>query len=180
MRLPVDRSITVSAPHRVAQRSFATSSSTVDVTAEVPMLAFTLTRNRLPIIIGSDSGWLTLTGSTARPAASSSTTTDTGTPSRMATYSISGVTTPARARLNWVPVRPDSHGCRVFGRPSTVDTSGPDVSYNRTGGVSPAPGTPPNCTPGCGPQPPPWTLIRPPPPPNSPGAPGPPPGSPSP
>src|SRR5207247_1745252 len=68
MRLPVDRSITVSAPHLVAQRSFATSSSTVDVTADVPMLAFTFTRNRLPMIIGSDSGWLTLTGSTARPA----------------------------------------------------------------------------------------------------------------
>ena len=98
------------------------------------------------MIIGSDSGWLTLTGSTARPAASSSTTTDTGTSSRMATYSISGVTTPARARLNWVPVRPDSHGCRVFGRPSTVDTSGPDVSYNRTGGLPPASGTSRNGT----------------------------------
>ncbi len=97
IRLPVDRSITVSAPHRVAQVSFSTSSATEEVTAEVPMLAFTFTRNALPMIAGSHSGWLTLSGSTARPAAISSRTNSGVTPSRIATNSISGVTVPARA-----------------------------------------------------------------------------------
>ena len=106
MRLPVDRSITVSAPHRVAQVSFSTSSAIEEVTAEVPMLAFTFTRNRLPMIIGSLSGWLTLAGSTARPAAISSRTTRGSTPSRIATNSISGVITPARAYASWVTGRP--------------------------------------------------------------------------
>ena len=44
---PVERSMTVSAPHRVAQVSFSTSSSMDEVTAELPMLALTFTRNRL-------------------------------------------------------------------------------------------------------------------------------------
>jgi hypothetical protein len=90
------------------------------------MLAFTLTRKRFPMIIGSHSGWLALTGSTARPAASSSSTSDTGTPSRSATYSISGVVTPARANRSWVPgPRSASHGARIAagGR-----TAGPEVS----------------------------------------------------
>src|SRR6266498_4097591 len=78
MRLPVDRSITVSAPHFVAQVSFDTSSATDDVTADVPMFALTLTRNRLPMIIGSASGWLTLLGRIARPAAISSRTVSAG------------------------------------------------------------------------------------------------------
>ena len=94
---PVDRSITVSAPHRVAQVSFSTSSSMEEVTAELPMLALTLTRNRLPMTIGSDSGWLTLAGRMARPAAISSRTSSAGTPSRAATKAISGVISPRRA-----------------------------------------------------------------------------------
>ena len=93
----MDRSITVSAPHRVAQRIFSTSSSIEEVTAEVPMLALIFTRNRLPMIIGSLSGWLMLAGMIARPAATSSRTTSGSTPSRIATNSISGVITPARA-----------------------------------------------------------------------------------
>ncbi len=94
---PVERSMTVSAPHRVAQVSFSTSSSIEEVTAELPMLALTLTRNRLPMTIGSDSGWLTLAGRMARPAAISSRTSSAGTPSRAATKAISGVTSPLRA-----------------------------------------------------------------------------------
>ena len=43
---PVERSMTVSAPQRVAQVSFSTSSSIDDETAEFPMLALTFTRNR--------------------------------------------------------------------------------------------------------------------------------------
>src|ERR671910_225750 len=66
MSRPVDRSITVSAPQRVAQVSLSTSSAAEDVTADVPMLAFTLARNRLPIAMGSDSGWFTLAGMIAR------------------------------------------------------------------------------------------------------------------
>jgi hypothetical protein len=56
MCLPVDRSITVSAPHRVAHRILAVSSATEEETAEVPMFAFTLTRKAFPITIGSLSG----------------------------------------------------------------------------------------------------------------------------
>ncbi len=44
MLRPVDRSITVSAPQRMAQTIFSTSSATVEVTAELPMLALILTR----------------------------------------------------------------------------------------------------------------------------------------
>lgn len=94
---PVERSMTVSAPQRVAQVIFSTSSSIEEVTAELPILALTFTRNRLPMIIGSISGWLTLAGSTARPAAISSRTVRGSRFSRMATYSISGVTSPRRA-----------------------------------------------------------------------------------
>jgi hypothetical protein len=54
--LPVDKSITVSAPHSVAQRSLSTSSSMVDVTAEFPMLALIFTLKLRPMIIGSSSG----------------------------------------------------------------------------------------------------------------------------
>src|SRR5678809_559492 len=74
MFLPVLRSITVSAPHLVAQRIFSTSSSIDDATAELPMLALILTRKLRPMIIGSDSGWLMLAGMIARPAATSSRT----------------------------------------------------------------------------------------------------------
>ena len=55
MFLPVDRSITVSAPQSVAQRSFSTSSSIDEETAELPMLALIFTRKLRPMIIGSSS-----------------------------------------------------------------------------------------------------------------------------
>jgi hypothetical protein len=89
--------MTVSAPHRVAQWSLSTSSAMELVTAELPMLALILTRKALPMIIGSDSGWLMLAGMIARPAASSERTSSTGQFSRSATNRISGVTIPARA-----------------------------------------------------------------------------------
>ena len=56
MSRPVDRSITVSAPHLVAHSIFSTSSSMEEVTAELPMLAFIFTRKFRPMIIGSVSG----------------------------------------------------------------------------------------------------------------------------
>src|SRR3954452_14543425 len=68
---PVERSMTVSAPHLVAQRIFSTSSSMLLATALLPMLALILTRKLRPIIIGSSSGWLILAGMMARPRATS-------------------------------------------------------------------------------------------------------------
>src|SRR5438876_9718743 len=74
MFAPVERSMTVSAPQRVAHTSFSTSSSIEEVTADVPMLALIFTRKLRPITIGSLSGWLTLAGRIARPRAISSRT----------------------------------------------------------------------------------------------------------
>src|SRR2546423_14622550 len=74
MFLPVERSITVSAPHLVAQRIFSTSSSMDDATALLPMLALIFTRKLRPMIIGSDSGWLMLAGVMARPRGASART----------------------------------------------------------------------------------------------------------
>src|ERR687885_1078234 len=69
--LPVERSITVSAPQRVAQTIFSTSSSIDEATAELPMLALIFTRKLRPMIIGSLSGWLMFAGMMARPRATS-------------------------------------------------------------------------------------------------------------
>jgi len=66
---PVDRSITVSPPQRIAQTSFSTSSATPEVTAELPMLALIFTRKLRPMMTGSSSGWLILAGMMARPRA---------------------------------------------------------------------------------------------------------------
>src|SRR4029079_13548862 len=74
MLRPVERSITVSAPQRIAHTIFSTSSSTDEVTAELPMLALILTRKLRPMIIGSSSAWLMLAGMMARPRAISSRT----------------------------------------------------------------------------------------------------------
>jgi hypothetical protein len=87
----------VSAPQRVAQRSFSTSSSMEEVTAEFPMLALIFTLKARPMIIGSSSGWLTLAGMMARPRATSARTNSGSIPSRSATNSISGVISPRRA-----------------------------------------------------------------------------------
>ena len=56
MFLPVERSITVSAPQRIAQTSLSTSSATPEVTIELPMLALIFTSELRPIAIGSVSG----------------------------------------------------------------------------------------------------------------------------
>ena len=83
MFFPVDRSITVSAPQSVAQRSFSTSSSIDEETAELPMLALIFTRKLRPMIIGSSSRWLMFAGMIARPRATSSRTKSAGSPSRI-------------------------------------------------------------------------------------------------
>jgi hypothetical protein len=74
MLRPVERSITVSAPQRIAHTIFSTSSSIELLTAELPMLALIFTRKLRPIAIGSSSGWLMLAGRIARPRAISSRT----------------------------------------------------------------------------------------------------------
>src|SRR5882672_5298574 len=71
---PVDRSMTVSDPQRLAQIIFSTSSSIEEVTALLPILALILTRKFLPIIMDSVSGWLMLAGMIALPLATSSRT----------------------------------------------------------------------------------------------------------
>ncbi len=55
MFLPVERSNTESAPQRIAHTIISTSSSTEEVTAELPILALILVRKFLPMIIGSSS-----------------------------------------------------------------------------------------------------------------------------
>ena len=74
MLRPVERSITVSAPQRIAHTILSISSSTEEVTAELPMLALILVRKLRPIAIGSNSAWLMLHGMMARPRATSSRT----------------------------------------------------------------------------------------------------------
>jgi hypothetical protein len=97
MLRPVERSMTVSAPQSVAQRSFSTSSSMDDFTALFPMFALIFTLNARPMIIGSISGWLMFAGMMARPRATSLRTSSASNPSRSAMNSISGVTSPRRA-----------------------------------------------------------------------------------
>src|SRR5574338_1591279 len=74
MLRPVERSITVSAPQRIAHTILSTSEATSEATAELPILALILTRKLRPIAIGSDSGWLMLLGMIARPRAASART----------------------------------------------------------------------------------------------------------
>ena len=71
MFLPVDKSITVSPPQRVPQTIFSTSSEMDEPNAELPMLALIFTKKLRPMIMGSISGWLMLTGMIARPKATS-------------------------------------------------------------------------------------------------------------
>src|SRR6218665_1479080 len=74
MFLPVERSITLSAPQRMAHTSFSTSSSMLEVTAELPMLALILTLKLRPMAMGSSSGWLMFAGMMARQRATSART----------------------------------------------------------------------------------------------------------
>ena len=48
--------MTVSAPQRIDQTIFSTSSAMDEVTAELPILALIFTRKFRPMIIGSSSG----------------------------------------------------------------------------------------------------------------------------
>ncbi len=136
MSRPVDRSMTVSAPQRAAHTIFSTSRSIEEATAELPMLALTLTRKASPMTIGSVSGWLRLAGMTARPAATSSRTFSAETPSRSAMNSISRVISPRRAQASWVSRCPrrSIQPRRSGGRPrstsvvSSASVYGPDVS----------------------------------------------------
>ena len=93
-------------PYLVAQVSLSTSSALEFVTAELPMLALTFTRNGLSMIIGS-LGWLMLAGLMARPAATWVRTSSTSQPSRIATSSISGATCLCRPYFIYVTRRPD-------------------------------------------------------------------------
>src|SRR5438132_13401659 len=74
MLRPVERSITVSAPHVMLQRIFSTSSSMELEIALLPMFDLIFTRKFRPMIIGSDSGWLMFDGMLERPRAVSSQT----------------------------------------------------------------------------------------------------------
>ena len=68
MLVPVDRSITVSPPQRIDHTILSTSSSAVEVAAELPISALIFTRKFRPMIMGSVSGWLMLDGMMARPS----------------------------------------------------------------------------------------------------------------
>ena len=146
MSAPVDRSMIVSAPQRVAHTIFSTSSAIDEVTTELPMFALTFTANFLPMIIGSSSGWFLFAQITARPAATSVRTSSASTPSRAAMNAISGVVMPARAQASCVDAASSGlsdeagagagvgHDSRIFGRPpcrsgsASVSVYGPDVS----------------------------------------------------
>src|SRR5258705_11742098 len=69
MLRPVERSMTVSAPQRIAHTIFSTSSSTDEVTAELPILALILVRKLRPMIIGSSLAGFMFRGMMARPRA---------------------------------------------------------------------------------------------------------------
>ena len=124
---PVDRSITVSAPHRSAQRSFSTSSSVPLETGEAPMLAFTLVFAARPIAIGSRRcpRCTMFAGITMRPAATSSRTcSGVRCASRSATRRIWAVTVPRRACSSCVT------GTKAFGK--TTRRHCPRASANST------------------------------------------------
>src|SRR5664280_2354057 len=100
MLRPVERSITVSAPQRIAHTIFSTSSSTDDVTAELPILALILTRKLRPMIIGSSSARLMLAGMMARPRAISERTNSGVTNAGSAPPNCSPSANAASARSN--------------------------------------------------------------------------------
>src|ERR687894_2887454 len=72
MLRPVLRSMTVSAPQRIAHTILSTSLATSDATALLPILALILTRKLRPIAIGSGLGGLVLAGVVGRPRAAPS------------------------------------------------------------------------------------------------------------
>ena len=127
MSLPVDRSITVSAPKCTAVCSFSSSIASSPVTAELPMFALILQRTATPIPSGSSrpARWTLLAGMTRRPAATSCRTNSASRYSARATYSISGVTSPARAASIWVF---DIMLLRSIGRPPWLHAADGDAA----------------------------------------------------
>jgi hypothetical protein len=97
MSPPVERSMTVSAPYLTEERSFSSSSSIFEVTAELPMLELILHLEATPMHMGSRFWWFTFAGMIIRPRATSERTNSGAMFSRRATYSISSVITPLRA-----------------------------------------------------------------------------------
>ena len=93
---PVERSITVSEPRSTAILSLASSLSTSEVTAELPMLALILHLALMPMPIGSRPSfrWTVLAGMIIRPRATSDRTSSGSRPSRRATCSISSEIDP--------------------------------------------------------------------------------------
>ena len=144
---PVDRSITVSEPKWTAVCSFSSSPSMLLVTAELPMLALIFVRAAMPMHIGSSRlpRCTLLAGITIRPRATSSRINSGSSSSRLATYSISGVTTPARGlfdlshRLVYPPCdreRPEKSGAQACRRKVTCP-SYPPLPRSQTGGKCP-------------------------------------------
>ena len=121
MSLPVERSITVSAPKWTAVCSFSSSPSMLLVTAELPMLALIFVFAAMPMPIGSSRfcRCTLLAGMTIRPRATSLRTNSGSRPSRLATNSISGVTSPSRADSIWVMV----HSIRRIRLAEKIDTN---------------------------------------------------------
>ena len=97
---PVERSMTVSAPQRSAQRSFSTSELVSPATGEAPMLALIFVRAARPTPMASSpyERCTRLAGMIIRPSATSTRTCSAvRCGSRSATRRISGVTVPRRA-----------------------------------------------------------------------------------
>jgi hypothetical protein len=130
MCLPVDRSITVSPPQRIAHVILSTSSAMEEVTAELPMLALIFTRKLRPITIGSLSGWLMLAGMIARPRATSSRTNCGVTSGGIEAPKDSPRCWRPRSSASFAPFGPEARSCwrysrrRRFSRIATNSISG--------------------------------------------------------
>src|SRR5688572_2471656 len=83
-------------------RSFSSSPSTSEVTAELPMFALILQEAAMPMPIGSRLWWWMLAGMIIRPRATSERTRSGSIRSTSATRSIAGVMVPRRAWCIWV------------------------------------------------------------------------------
>ena len=116
MLRPVERSITVSEPQRIAQTIFSTSSSIDEVTAELPMFALILTRKLRPIAIGSSSGWLMFAGMIARPRATSE-RTNSG-------VIVRGIAAPKLSPACWAAISATIRSRRWFSRMAMYSISG--------------------------------------------------------
>ena len=112
MSLPVERSITVSAPKWTAMCSLSSSSSTLLVTAELPMLALILHLAAMPIAHRlQPAGQMHFVRRNDHPSRGDFVANQLRRePSRLATNSISGVIWPARAARSWVVINGAKRG----------------------------------------------------------------------